>query len=311
MEPAISASAESLISGFRALKVYLKDFRPVVKTIVINYSKKTCVIRFVLHIEEGFRKSHNKIKIPAYSGFIISRMQDASFNELKYHWRIENDQWVLDAKNLSPSDGYLVELEGKIDEEAIKNIVHIKQAANRDSDDQDDKYWLYSSIKNPTLLKQIWTELQIDDVNIGVSVDFNKLFSLQMPPEIVLKLDAMNNFLRAGALSSDRGVLFKAWSEFRRQERKVPFQPSSFLQLIHNLTAREALLEYFKVDSSRYRIGEIEQPTEFHGSLPQDVLVHAATTLTLRKPESMGHLIFHRQRYLDRLKKEFDCLKKQ
>ena len=311
LEPIVSASSDSLIKGLSALKGYFKDFKPVLKSIVINYSKRTSTIGFVLRIDEGFRKEHNKIKIPAYGRFTVSRMQDAAFNELKFQWELKDGQWILDAKKLRPSDGYFIELEGKVDEQAVKDIIHIKQAVNRDSDDQYDKYWLYSSIKNPALLERIWTELQIDDVSIGVSVDFNKLFSLQMPPEIAAKADAMSNFLRVGATSSDRGVMFRAWRDFKQQERKIPFQPGSFLQLVQDLTSRATLLEYFTVDSNRYQIGDIEQPTKFQGVLPQDIKVHAATTLTLREPKSTGHLIFQRQKYIDRLKKEFDDLRKQ
>ena len=166
MESLFSATPESFIGWFEKIKKYFEDFKPETRTIIINYSKRTSTIGLVLHIDEGFRKNHNRIKIPHYPGFEISRMQDAIFRELKFLWMREADQWILDAKLLPPSDGYFIELEGLVEEQAIKDLVHIQPAINRDSDQVNDKYWLDSCIKNPTLLEKVWTHFQIDDVDV-------------------------------------------------------------------------------------------------------------------------------------------------
>lgn len=139
-----SATPESFIGWFEKIKTYFEPFKPETRTIVINYSKKTSRIGLYLHIDEGFRKQHNQIKIPYYEGFSITRMQDAAFREMKFLWRIDNGFWVLDARKLPPSDGYFLELEGAIEEKAVNDLVRIQPAINRDSNDTDDKYWLDS-----------------------------------------------------------------------------------------------------------------------------------------------------------------------
>ena len=311
MESLINVAPENLIGWFDKIRKYFEDFKPETRTMVINYSKRTSIIGLFLHIDEGFRKNHNKIKIPYYPGFEISRMQDAVFRELKFLWKRENNQWVLDAKLLPPSDGYFIELEGSVEENAVKDLVHIQPAINRDSDEDSDRYWLDSSIKNPNLLEKVWTHLQINDIDVGVSVDFNKMFALRVPQEIRDKADSIKNFLNAGSSPAlDRNLIYKTLFEYRRQDKKVPFHPTDFIKVIQNLTARDTLIDYLSVDTS-YKIGEITQPTKYNNIIPQDVKVQAFTTLTLRYPQALGYLTFKRQKYLDKLQEEFDKLMKR
>lgn len=275
----------------------------------INYARKTSTISLVIKIDEGFRKNHNKLKIPAYSGFKISSMKDASFHELKSCWIFENNEWVLDAKSLPASDGYFIEMEGDIDDKRIKDLVHIKPALNRDGNEEHDRFWLDSSLKNPKLLEQVWNELQIDEVDVGVLIDVNKLFGLRLPQEIKEKAETMRDYITAGK-NLDRQSMFNIARELRSQERKSRFNPNDFIQVIQNLTARTTLIDYLSVEH-KYEIGNIDQPTKYQGIVPQDVKVQTLTTLTLRDPQSLGYLTFQRKRYLDKIKEEFDALVKK
>ena len=250
-----SASPSDALGWFEKIKDYFKDFRPEAKSMTINFSHKTCNIGLAIKANEGFRKNHNKIKIPAYSGFRILSMQDASFNRIQSLWKNIENEWVLDSKDLPPSDGYFVEMEGSIAPKNLEDLVHIKPSFNRDSNDKVDKYWLDASLKNPKKLEEIWNELQINDVDVGVKIDTNKLFGLRLPQEIKDKADSIQRYLGAGKLG-DRGLLFNAMHDFKRQERKTPFHPNDFLRIIQQLTAKETMLDYISVDES-YDIGDI------------------------------------------------------
>ena len=275
----------------------------------INFSRQNSTIGLAINIEEGFRKNHSKIKIPAYPGFKITNMQDASFHKIQSLWKRIGGEWILNTKDLPPSDGYFIELEGGIEEKDLKDLVHIKPSVNRDSNDEVDKYWLDASLKNPKKLEQIWDELQIDEVNVGVKIDVNKLFGLRLPQEIKDKADSIQKYLYAGKLG-ERGLQFKAMQDYKRQERKTPFHPNDFVQVIQNLTARDTLLDYVSIDK-RYDIGDIDHPTTYEGLIPQDVKVQTLTTLTLRDPQASGYLILQRKLYLQKIKEEFDNVLKK
>ena len=305
-----SASAGDVLRWFDTIKEYFKDFRPEARSMTINFSSQTSTIGLAIIVDEGFRKNHNKIKIPAYPNFKIIKMQDASFHQIQSLWKYVNGEWILDARDLPPSAGYLIELEGAIEENNLKDLVHIKPSINRDSNDQVDKYWLDASLKNPKILEQIWTDLQIDEVNVTVKIDINKMFALRLPQEIKDKTDAIQKYLRAGQLG-DRGLLFRAMHDYKRQERKNPFHPNDFLRVINNLTARNTLLNFISVDE-RYDIGEIDHFTTYEGIIPQDIKVHALTNLTLQNPQALGYLTVQRKLYLEKIQEEFSkILKKQ
>ena len=305
-----SASAGDVLRWFDTIKEYFKDFRPEARSMTINFSSQTSTIGLAIIVDEGFRKNHNKIKIPAYPNFKIIKMQDASFHQIQSLWKYVNGEWILDARDLPPSAGYLIELEGAIEENNLKDLVHIKPSINRDSNDKVDKYWLDASLKNPKILEQIWTDLQIDEVNVTVKIDINKMFALRLPQEIKDKTDTIQKYLRAGQLG-DRGLLFRAMHDYKRQERKNPFHPNDFLRVINNLTARNTLLNFISVDE-RYDIGEIDHSTTYEGIIPQDIRVHALTNLTLQNPQALGYLTVQRKLYLEKIQEEFDkILKKQ
>ena len=304
-----SASPGDALGWFEKIKEYFKDFRPEAKSMNINFSHRTCDIGLAIKADEGFRKNHNKIKIPAYPGFRIVSMQDASFNRIQSLWKNINNEWVLDSKDLPPSDGYFIVMKGNMDPKNLEGLVHIKPSFNRDSNDEIDKYWLDASIKDPKKLEEIWTELQVDEVDVGVKIDTNKLFGLRLPQEIKDKADSIQKYLGAGK-QGDRGLLFHAMHDFKRQERKTPFHPNDFLRVIQNLTTRETMLDYISVDES-YDIGDVDHPTAYEGILPQEVKIQTLTRLTLEDPQSLGYLTLRRKLYLEKIQEEFDKILKK
>ena len=306
----VNISPGDALAWFDNAKSYFKDFRPTAKSMMINYSRKTSNIGLAVTIDKGFRKNHNKIKIPAYPGFSIKKMEDASFNQIKSLWKIVDKEWILDAKDLPPSDGYFIELEGSIDEKSLKDLVHIKPSINRDNDDEVDRYWLDASLKNPKKLEHVWAELEIDAVDVGVKIDVNKMFGLKIPQDLRDKADSLQKFIEAGR-RGDRNMIFDTVWDLKRQEKKTAFHPADFVKIIQNLTARETLLNYVSVDTS-YTIGDIEHPTKYEGIVPLDVRVQTLTTLTLENPQSLGYLTLQRKSYLEKIEDEFnEILKKK
>lgn len=308
LNPSLNLSPEAFIGWYDRIKQNFTDFKPETRTMMINFTRRTSTIGLQIKVPDGFRKNHSKIKIPAYPGFSILRMVDEVFHEQKNLWTLTDDYYVLDAKNLPSSERYLIELEGSVEESALKNLVHIKPAANRDNDDDHDKYWLDSSIKQPELLDKIWDDLEIEDVNIGVYVDIDKMFGLTIPQEIKDKTVAMDDLLTT-AKNFDRNALIRSAVEYKRQERKLPsFNPTDFYKIIHKLTARDFILQHLEIDKP-YNIGDIDHPEKFVGLVPQNIKVQAMTTLTLRQPTALGYLKFKRKLYMNKLKTEFGNVK--
>ena len=274
----------------------------------INFSRKTSQIGFQISVPEGWRKNHRKIKIPAFSGYTILQMLDEGFQEQKHLWTLDDGNFVLDASKLPSSTRYFVDMEGVVDENVLKKFVYIKPAANRDNDDKNDKYWLESSIKQLHMLENIYNDLEIDDVNFAVMIDMNKMFALTIPYEVGDKIAAHQQLLQASASNIDREKLFRAAREYKRQEKISPFfDPSNFFRIIQRVTAKDFIRQYIDIDRP-YDVGRIDQPEKYVGIIPQNINVQAITKLTLRNPIASGHLVFQREKYMEKLRLEFKRL---
>lgn len=312
MEPTVSAAAaatSAFVGWYDKVKELFTDFRPETRTMSINFSRRTSQIGFQITVPEGWRKHSRKIKIPALSGYNILRMTDEGFNEQKHLWGLIDENYVLNANQLPASEKYLVVMEGAVDENALKNIIFIKPAANRDNDDKNDKYWLESSIKQPGILERIYQDLEIEEVNFGVHIDIDKMFGLTIPREVQEKTDAIKKLLKTSSSQFDRNQLIKAALEYKRQERIAPsFDPGNFFRIIQRVTAKDMIRKYVEIDRP-YDVGNIDQPEKYVGIIPQSISVQAITRLTLRSPIATGHLIFKRETYMDKLRSEFEKLK--
>ena len=273
MEPTASitpVAAAAITGWYDKVKELFTDFRPETRTMTINFSRKTSQIGFQITVPEGWRKNARKVKIPALDGYNLLRMTDEGFREQKNLWKNENGNYVLKAKDLPPSERYLVEMEGSIDEKSLKQLVYIKPAANRDNDEKDDKYWLESSIKQPGSLENIYEDLEIDEVNFGVMIDIDKMFGLTIPKEIKDKIDAQQQLLKVSSSHFERTQLLKAALAYKRQEKNSPsYDPGNFFRIIQRVTARDLIRNHISVEQP-YDVGSIDQPAKYVGIVPQN-----------------------------------------
>lgn len=310
MEPTASvpSAAAAIIGWYDRIKELFTDFKPETRSMTVNFSRGVSQIGFQVTVPEGWRKSKRKVKIPAIRGYRILRMVDEGFREQKQLWKMSDGYFVLDANTLPASERYLVEMEGMVDESILKKIVYIKPAANRDNNDEDDKYWLESSIRQPNALEKIYDDLEIDDVHFGVVVNIDKMFGLTIPKEVKEKTAAVQKLLNVSSSNFDRNLLLRAAVAYRRQESISPsLDPGNFFRIIQRVTAKDLIMQHISIDRP-YDIGNIKQPERYVDIVPQSINVQAVTKLTLRTPIASGYLVFKREKYMEKLRAEFKKL---
>ena len=302
---AAANTADAVIGWYDRVRDFFSDFRPETQSMSINFAKHTCSISFKIMVPDGWKKKQRKVVLPAYRGFNVSSMIDSSLNTHKHLWKLVGQEYVLDARNLPPSETYLVTMEGKVDRDALSRFVYIKPAANRSSDENSDSYWLQSGLRNFKMLESIYTDLEIDDVNFGVNVSIDKMFKLAIPPEIKEKAASIKRLVSA-ASNNDRHEWFRAMRAYKAHSRSVPEHYSdSFLRLINTLTRKDVIGKHITVDHP-YGLGDVSEPEIYHGLVPQSVTINAVTDLTLRSPAAKGYLKFNKKSYIERLRSEFD-----
>ena len=271
----------------------------------INYAQRKSRINFQVSVPEGMRKKSRKTKIPFAQGYRVVEMIDDAFIPQDHHWRAADDHYVLDTKNLRPSATYRVTLEVGIDAGALDRLVYVQPTLNRDNDDEEnDNCWPESSIKQPDLLKKIYTSLEISDVNVGVVVDIEKMFGLTIPPEVKQTLDGVTRLLDASR-RFDRTQILREAVCYKRQSKQFPLSnPGDFYRIINRVTDRDVIIKHISLDRP-YDISDIEHPQKYAGSVPQSIKIQVSAKLTLQSPIAEGYLRFQRKKYKDTLRNEF------
>ena len=304
LEPSIgvsAAAAAGIADGLGKLREYFSDFKPEIRTMEINYAQRKSRINFQVSVPEGIRKKSRKIKIPFAQGYKIVEMIDDAFIPQDHHWRVADDHYVLDAKDLRPSATYRVTLEAGIDTPALERLVYVRPTLNRDNDEDEDNYWLESSIKQPDLLKKIYASLEVSDVNVGVVVDIEKMFGLTIPPEIKQTVDGVTRLLDASK-HFDRNKILREAIYYKRQAKHFPLpNPDDFYNIINRVTDREVILRHVNLDRP-YDISDIEHPQKYARIVPQSLKIQVSAKLTLRSPIAEGYLRFQRKKYRDTVK---------
>lgn len=303
-----TAAANAVTVWYDRVKELFTDFKPETRNMTINFSRGVSQISFKITVPNGLRKKQRKIKIPAIASHKITRMMDEGFQEQTRLWKLSDGYFILNAHELPTSEHYLVVMEGSVDSQILKNFVYIKPAANRDNDDKNDKYWLDASLRQPNILEKIYADLEIDDINVGVEVNIDKMFGLTLPKEVKDKALALHNLLEASASNFDRNELIRAALKYRRQEKISPtFNPGNFAKVIQKVTAKDIISQYINIEHP-YDVSDIEQPEKYVNIVPQSIRVQAITRLTLETPIATGYLVFNREKYLEKLRLEFKKL---
>ena len=299
-----------IADGIAKLRSFFEDFRPEVRTMEVNYREKKSRINFQIFVPDGRRKKFRKVIIPLVKGYKVVEMIDDAFVPHSHHWQVTDQYYVLDANKLPSPATYRVTVEADVDAAMLGRLVYVRPTLNRDNDDENDNYWLESSIVQPDLLKRIYESLEVSDVDVGVVVDVEKMFGLTIPSEIKQTLDSATRVLDASSGNFDRNQLIRAAVRYRNQAAKHPFpNPGDFHRIIDGVTDRETIARHISLDRP-YGINSIDNPQKYAGVVPQSLNIQVSAKLTLRSPIAEGYLTFRRKKYMDHLENEFGKLLK-
>lgn len=293
------SDVEKVFEWMSKVKKAFDDFKPEFRDMRINHRTQKSELRLALYIPVSLRRKVAKVKVPAYQNFIVSEMIDESFSIVPSAWVFDSGNWILKASSLPASERFLLKLIGEVPREIMSDIVRIQPAQNRDQTPEIDKYWLHSMIKNVDFIKQIYRELEVDDVNVMVHVGIERCFSATFPQEFKKLLRASQRWTRAG-YSRDRNEIQRAWSELRRVTRHSRIQVGDIIEALYKLTLGELFAEYLVVEQP-YSFGEMKREERFMGLFPQKMSVEACTDLNLKQPVATGYLTFKKKEYMKRI----------
>jgi hypothetical protein len=284
---------------------YFRPYMPETKSMTINYKTRDAEIELLLYIPDNMKRKIKRVELPAYQGFVISEMRDESFNRIKELWWFDDGKWKLDPTKLPHSEKYLLTLKGKLPSGALDKIIYIQPATNRDRTERIERYWLVSMIRNIEILERLWDSLDVADVTAGIRIGIERCLSTSIPKELKRRLEATQEWLRAGRGRDWHGEIHRAWRSYRTATQESRVSVEGLVDVIYKLTTGEFFTRYLTVDRP-YNIGEVRREETFKGTLPEKMYVEACTYLTLRKPTAEGFLTFKKEEYTKAVKEEID-----
>jgi len=299
---------EKVFEWMGKVKKAFKPFKPEFKDIRINYRTHKSELRLALYIPDSIKRTIAKTKVPAYQNFVVSEMIDESFSIVPSAWVFHKGNWILKSSSLPSSERFLLKLVGEVPRKILSDIVRIQPAQNRDQTPEQDKYWLHSMIRNVDYFKDIYRELEVDDINVMVHVGVERCFSTTFPKELKTLLKASQRWTRAG-YGRDRNEIQRAWSELRRVRRHSNVQVGDIIATIYKLTLGELFAEYLTVEQP-YSLGEMKREERFMGMFPQKMAVEAHVDLNLKHPVATGYLTFNKDEYMKHITKYLSELRK-
>ena len=297
---------EKILEWVHKVTDYFKPYRPDIKSMVINYRNLNSEINLLLHIPDSMKRKVATVEVPAYQNFVIADMMDETFTRIGGLWRFEDGKWKLDPSSLPASEKFLVMMRGKVPRTTLSKIVRVQPATNRDQTEEFDRYWLDSMIRNVGLLEEVWHELNVEDVNVGVRVGVERCFSTTIPKDLKMNLKATQRWVRAGH-GQDKTEVARAWAELRRASRALKIPVDTIIDVMYKLTTGETFTRFLSLDR-RYSLGNVRREEALVSLFPERMSVEALTELSLKQPVATGYLTFKKKDYTETVRESFSKL---
>jgi hypothetical protein len=189
-------AADALIDRLDKVSEQLRPFDPSIKSFRIDYLGRDSEVKYLLLIPNGIRRQlHRKIEIPAITGFRFDEMWDLDkLASVEFSWAFDGEKWILDVTKLPSSERYWLTVKGKVSKDFLDRLVKVKAAENPSREDEDDKYWVHSAMKDVEFFVKIWKSLNIDQVNADVRIGVERMFSSAIPMNLMEKLEIQQSY---------------------------------------------------------------------------------------------------------------------
>lgn len=271
---------------------------------------KSSEIKYLVRIPAGLsRRLHRKVSIPATIGFRIDEIMDLDTTQLlRFSFDSSGNSWDFDADQFPNSERFLITLRGRVSNDFLARLVSVKVAADPSRQDGTEKFWVHSALKDPSILRGIWDELDLDRVNCDVRIGVERLFTSVIPHEVKNALLTQKQLLNAIAQGQRNIEGLK--SRYRLQQRTTKVSPTELFELVEKLVSGDFVIDYVRV-TNPYVLGLIEPVKTLTEIIPEKLKVGVQTDLSFQVPVAKGDVTFERSNYAQSISGAFKNLLKK
>ncbi|RKD85209.1 hypothetical protein [Halopiger aswanensis] len=302
--PNLNLSA-NLVDVVRNAYEYLDDFRPDTKAVRYNYREATSEMTFLIEVPNGRKRKFGKVKIPLSEGYRVKGMFSLpDYNPVNTVHSIEDGFITFNPENLPNQTQYILTLNGDVKSETLKEIVHLKSPEDPTKTEETDSYWVHSAIKRPDVMKDVYDDMQVENVDISLQVGVQRCFSNGIPDDVLEIFDSTRDLLSASS-NFDRNEVLRTARKRHEARRDISCSPAEAADLIRSLATADNLQDYIEVDDP-FRERNINPGTPRQNIFPESISVDVTTDLNLDRQAANGDIVFQKKEYENLIKNRTD-----
>lgn len=303
-EPTTNLSANLVDVVSRAYDLF-DDFRPQTKSVRYNYREATSEITFLIEVPDSRKRQFGKVKVPIGEGYRLKHMFALpEYNPVKAAYTSEQGYISFNPKELPNQSKYIVTLNGDVDPQTLDEIVHLKAPEDPTRNEEEDSYWVHSAIKRPGVMKDVYDDMQVDNVDISLNVGVQRCFSNSIPEDVLSVFDRTRDLLEASN-EDDRNEILTASRRRYQARRDLSTAPAEAADIVRSLATAENIQDYIGVDDP-FRERNINPGTPEQHIFPETVSVDVTTDLDLDRQAADGDIIFQKRSFEEFIKGKID-----
>lgn len=294
-EPRTNLSANLVDVVSRAYD-FFDDFRPQTKSVRYNYREATSEITFLIEVPDGRKRQFGKVKIPVGEGYRLKDMFTLpEYNPVKAAYTSDQGYISFNPKELPNQSQYIVTLNGDVEPQTLDEIVHLKAPEDPTRSEEEDSYWVHSAIKRPGVMKDVYDDMQVDNVDISLNVGVQRCFSNSIPEDVLSVFDRTRDLLEASN-EDDRNRILTASRRRYQARRDLSTSPAEAADIVRSLATAENIQDFITVDDP-FRERNINPGTPEQHIFPETVSVDVTTDLDLDRQAADGDIIFQKKSF--------------
>lgn len=297
-------TANQIADTVREAKDYFSNFRPDTRSVRFNYRERTSEMKIYVEVPDSRKRDFADVEIPL-SGYRLKEMFSLpDFHPVESGILYEDGVVTFDPSDLPSHDEYLVVLEGDVASETMEHLVDLKTPEDPDDRGGIEEYWVRSALKQPAIMKEVYDNLKVENVDISVQVGVQRCFSNTVPSDVRDVWDSSRDLIEASS-DYDRNQVHSSARQRHDAIQKLDTNPGHISDFLRSLATARHLEDYISVERPYRRRNISPDPPETN-LFPEVIGVDITTNLSLDQKAADGTLRFEKSDYQDFLEQQID-----
>jgi hypothetical protein len=284
---------------------FFDDFGPQTKSVRYNYREATSEMTFLIRVPDSQKRKFGKVKIPISEGYRLKEMFALpDYTAVKAGYMSGEGYISFNPKELPSHNEYIVTLRGDVEPQTLEEIVHLKAPEDPTRTEEEDSYWVHSAIKRPGVMKEVYDDMQVDNVDISLNVGVQRCFSNGIPEDVLKIFDRTKELLEASN-EDDRNQIVTASRRRFQARQDLSSSPAEAADIVRSLATADNLQDFINVDDP-FRERNINPGTPEQHIFPEMVSVDVTTDLNLDQQAADGDIIFRKKDFQEFVEGKID-----